>query len=53
MSYPTFKDSNGQTISTSNGQTPYGTGSTVTIYNSNGTTQKGTIHSGGYAVPNK
>ncbi|WP_162804733.1 hypothetical protein [Tritonibacter mobilis] len=51
MSY--LKDSNGQTITTSNGQAPYGTGSTVTIHNSNGTTSQGTIHSGGYAVKNK
>jgi hypothetical protein len=47
------KDANGQTISTSNGQTPYGGTAPVTIHNPNGTTSQGTIHSGGYAVPNK
>lgn len=51
MSYPYLKDANGQTVSTPTGKLP-GTGGTVTVHGPNGP-QQATIHSGGYAVPNK
>lgn len=48
-----MKDANGKTISTTNGEKPYGGTAPVIIHNTDGTKSVGTIHSGGAAVPNK